>query len=121
MRHWHAAKIDADAPMIGPDGLHMTDRGYGCLAAGLADALAVNWRDARRALTAAVSGAAARPAGLAKARRALRGHPPAAARSRKSAATKGRVNRMGSILAGACSGQAEGIISGLCRIPDAQK
>ncbi len=40
MRHWQAA----DAPqMIGPDGLHMNDRGYGCLAADLARALALNW------------------------------------------------------------------------------
>jgi len=43
MRHWQAAQ-PLDAPeMIGPDGLHMTDRGYGCLAADLAEALAWNW------------------------------------------------------------------------------
>ncbi len=43
MQHWQAAQ-QADAPqMIGPDGLHMTDRGYGCLAADLAEALAWNW------------------------------------------------------------------------------
>jgi lysophospholipase L1-like esterase len=44
MRHWQAAQ-PADAPkMTGADGLHMTDRGYGCLAADLAEALASNWR-----------------------------------------------------------------------------
>jgi acyl-CoA thioesterase I len=59
MRYWQAAPIAADGPMIGSDGLHMTDRGYGCLAAGLAEALTANWRDARGILTAAVSEAAA--------------------------------------------------------------
>ena len=29
--------------MIGPDGLHMTDASYGCLARQLAAALARNW------------------------------------------------------------------------------
>ena len=29
--------------MIGPDGLHMSDRGYHCLALELAEALAANW------------------------------------------------------------------------------
>jgi hypothetical protein len=29
--------------MIGPDGLHMTDASYGCLASELAEALAWNW------------------------------------------------------------------------------
>jgi lysophospholipase L1-like esterase len=44
MRHWQAAQ-QADVPqMIGPDGLHMTDQSYGCLADRLADALARNWR-----------------------------------------------------------------------------
>jgi lysophospholipase L1-like esterase len=44
MRYWQAAQ-PADAPkMVGPDGLHMTDQGYGCLAVGLADGLARNWR-----------------------------------------------------------------------------
>ena len=42
-RHWQAAQAP-DAPrIIGPDGLHMTDRGYFCLAAHLAEALAANW------------------------------------------------------------------------------
>ena len=68
MRYWQAAQ-QADAPqMIGPDGLHMTDRSYGCLADLLADGLARNWRAQQRAappgrvagLTGA-SGAAAPP------------------------------------------------------------
>jgi acyl-CoA thioesterase-1 len=42
-RHWQAGQ-PPDAPtVIGPDGLHMTDRGYFCLAANLAEALAANW------------------------------------------------------------------------------
>jgi acyl-CoA thioesterase I len=40
---WQAAQPDAPA-MVGADGLHMNDRGYGCLAAELADSLASNWR-----------------------------------------------------------------------------
>ena len=60
MRYWHQTPLAAAAPMIGPDGLHMTDRGYHCLAAELAEALSANWRahrDAtRRAQTAAMSG-----------------------------------------------------------------
>src|SRR5947207_4405182 len=44
---WQAAQPDAQA-MIGADGLHMNDRGYGCLAAGLADSLAANWQAHQR-------------------------------------------------------------------------
>jgi lysophospholipase L1-like esterase len=69
MRYWHNAPLAAAAPMIGPDGLHMTDRGYYCLAAELADALADNWRAHRnaapRARTASVSGKPARPGPVA--------------------------------------------------------
>jgi acyl-CoA thioesterase-1 len=62
MLHWQAAQ-PADAPkMIGPDGLHMTDRGYFCLAANLAKALAGNWWSQQRA---AQRPPAARVAGLA--------------------------------------------------------
>ena len=43
MRHWQESGRPT-APMIGPDGLHMTDQGYHCLAAELAEALATNWR-----------------------------------------------------------------------------
>ena len=44
MRHWHAEQRSDAVPAIGPDGLHMTDRSYACLAAGLAEAIAHNWR-----------------------------------------------------------------------------
>jgi acyl-CoA thioesterase-1 len=44
MRYWERTR-PADAPaMIGPDGLHMTDAGYGCLATNLAASLEANWR-----------------------------------------------------------------------------
>jgi len=47
MRYWQGTQA-SDAPkMVGPDGLHMTDRGYSCLAADLADAVAANWRAQR--------------------------------------------------------------------------
>ncbi len=42
MRHWQDAQPADAAPLTGPDGLHMTDRGYGCLAAELADAVVTN-------------------------------------------------------------------------------
>jgi len=68
MRYWESAQ-SADAPkMIGPDGLHMTDRGYGCLAVELADALARNWRaqeDAPPPVAARVAGLAAAGQGVA--------------------------------------------------------
>jgi lysophospholipase L1-like esterase len=44
MRHWFAAAPATAAIAISPDGLHMTDRSYACLAAGLAEAIARNWR-----------------------------------------------------------------------------
>jgi acyl-CoA thioesterase I len=56
MHYWQAAEAGG-APMVGPDGLHMNDRGYGCLAADLAAAVADNWRvrqAARSAPTAVV-------------------------------------------------------------------
>jgi acyl-CoA thioesterase I len=44
MRFWGRSHT-LDAPMmVGADGLHMTDAGYGCLAADLAAALEANWR-----------------------------------------------------------------------------
>ena len=43
MRSWQATEADA-RPVVGPDGLHMNDRGYGCLAADLAEAIVKNWR-----------------------------------------------------------------------------
>ncbi len=76
MQHWLAAPQADGAAMIGRDGLHMTDRGYFCLAANLAEALAANWwsrEDAdERAPAARVAGlarpepVAAPPAGAAR-------------------------------------------------------
>jgi acyl-CoA thioesterase I len=43
MREWDHLQL-APMAMIGPDGLHMTDASYGCLARQLAGALARNWR-----------------------------------------------------------------------------
>jgi len=50
--------------MIGPDGLHMTDASYGCLAHQLAAALAWNWRSlgSRAAVAGLASQENARPA-----------------------------------------------------------
>jgi acyl-CoA thioesterase I len=39
MRSWEAADPNAIAEMIGPDGLHHSDRGYACLAASLDSAI----------------------------------------------------------------------------------
>ncbi len=44
MQEWERTQQLAPAQPIGPDGLHMTDASYGCLASQLADALATNWR-----------------------------------------------------------------------------
>ena len=43
MKEWDRTRQLAPAAMIGPDGLHMTDASYGCLANQLAEALALNW------------------------------------------------------------------------------
>jgi lysophospholipase L1-like esterase len=43
MREWDHNRQFAPMAMIGPDGLHMTDASYGCLARQLAAALAWNW------------------------------------------------------------------------------
>jgi lysophospholipase L1-like esterase len=43
MQEWDRTQQLAPAPMIGPDGLHMTDASYSCLASQLAEALAWNW------------------------------------------------------------------------------
>ena len=68
MRHWHAAQPADSTQMVGPDGLHMTDRGYGCLAAELAEALAANWSaqldPTRRLRSAAVARPGERRAGI---------------------------------------------------------
>jgi hypothetical protein len=43
MQEWDLRQQLAPAAMIGPDGLHMTDASYACLASELAEALAWNW------------------------------------------------------------------------------
>jgi lysophospholipase L1-like esterase len=43
MREWEHTGQLAPAKIIGPDGLHMTDVGYACLASQLAETLAWNW------------------------------------------------------------------------------
>jgi acyl-CoA thioesterase I len=43
MQEWDRREQLAPAAMIGPDGLHMTDASYACLASELAEALAWNW------------------------------------------------------------------------------
>ena len=44
MRYWQRAHTPDEPAMVGGDGLHMTDAGYGCLAIELAGALEANWR-----------------------------------------------------------------------------
>jgi lysophospholipase L1-like esterase len=44
MQEWDRTKQLAPASGVGPDGLHMTDAGYACLANELAEALAASWR-----------------------------------------------------------------------------
>jgi len=43
MQEWDRTQQLAPAAAIGPDGLHMTDASYGCLASQLAEGLAWNW------------------------------------------------------------------------------
>lgn len=66
MRHWRTARPPDAPPMIGPDGLHMTDFGYACLAAELADALAANWRQQRRPTAADSAADTAADSGVAE-------------------------------------------------------
>ncbi len=44
MKEWDRTHQLAPASTIGPDGLHMTDASYACLANQLAEALAADWR-----------------------------------------------------------------------------
>jgi lysophospholipase L1-like esterase len=44
MKEWDRTQQLAPASTIGPDGLHMTDASYACLAHQLAKALAADWR-----------------------------------------------------------------------------
>lgn len=43
MQHWNDTRQFPPDALIGPDGLHMTDASYGCLASQLGEALAWNW------------------------------------------------------------------------------
>lgn len=73
MRYWQGSHAADATPMVGADGLHMTDAGYGCLAADLAAALEANWRAERKiaqrrhAVTDAVADLPAKPAAMAHA------------------------------------------------------
>jgi hypothetical protein len=70
MQYWQSSHAADAPPMIGSDGLHMTDAGYGCLAADLANALEANWHSeqkiAQRARTStnAIVGLPAQPAAV---------------------------------------------------------
>ena len=57
MQYWRAAQPPDSPAMIGPDGLHMTDAGYTCLAIELAKALAANWESHRQATQPAAEAA----------------------------------------------------------------
>lgn len=63
MRYWQGSHAEDAPAMVGADGLHMTDAGYGCLAADLAGALVANWR-AEPKLAQRAHAAAASVAGL---------------------------------------------------------
>ena len=65
MRHWQSVEPAGAPPMIGADGLHMTDRGYGCLADELAKGLAQNWRAQQRAVSPGQVAGLARPGRVA--------------------------------------------------------
>src|SRR5437660_389864 len=73
MQYWQARHQPDMPPMIGADGLHMTDAGYGCLAAELAEALAANWSQSDRAQH--TDGAAAQIAGLGRSGGSTRPEP----------------------------------------------
>jgi len=47
MQYWRTAQRPDMPAMIGPDGLHMTDEGYRCLAAELAKGIVANWETSR--------------------------------------------------------------------------
>jgi lysophospholipase L1-like esterase len=64
MQYWQAKHRPDAPPMIGADGLHMTDAGYGCLAAELAEALASNWSHSD--LAQRTDGVSAKVAGLGR-------------------------------------------------------
>src|SRR5260370_29651581 len=78
MQHWQSAQPEDAPKMIGPDGLHMSDRGYGCIAADLAEAVAANWRAHQATAAQAHAGRLARlpAAGAATVPGAPRRPPP---------------------------------------------
>jgi acyl-CoA thioesterase-1 len=63
MRYWQRTHSAGTPSMIGADGLHMTDAGYGCLASDLAAALEANWQSGEK-LTRRAHGAIDGLAGL---------------------------------------------------------
>ena len=67
MQYWRAAQPPESPMMIGADGLHMTDAGYGCLAGALAQALAANWQS-HRSTAQRASDEASRLADVSRAR-----------------------------------------------------
>jgi acyl-CoA thioesterase I len=60
MQEWDRRQQLAPAAMIGPDGLHMTDASYACLASELAEALAWNWWSHSLLVKGSARGAVAR-------------------------------------------------------------
>lgn len=79
MHDWERTDRLAPAAMIGPDGLHMTDASYFCLAQRLAAALTANWAAAEKL-------AKSRPRATAAVARLGRGAPPPATAPREGAA-----------------------------------
>src|SRR5438477_7223522 len=67
MQYWRAAQPPESPKMIGADGLHMTDAGYGCLAGALAQALAAN-SQSHRSTAQRASDEASRLADVSRAR-----------------------------------------------------
>ena len=55
MKHWAAAQSAHYAHMISPDGLHMNDTSYGCVAERLAEAIVDMRVDAREPASAVAS------------------------------------------------------------------
>ncbi len=49
MRSWNSSMPEGITPMLGPDGFHMGDKGYTCLAALLADQIATSLQRAKAA------------------------------------------------------------------------
>jgi lysophospholipase L1-like esterase len=77
MRYWQNTHPDDAPAMVGVDGLHMTDAGYGCLASDLAAALEMNWQSGEKL--------ARRPHGPGDAVAGLPLDPPGAAVRRNDA------------------------------------